>query len=180
MFEHFIESYGYCAVFLFACIEGELAVLTAGFLCQRGLMALHFVMLAAFLGTLITEQCLFFVGRRYGLKLLKRYPTLSEKSDKVIKFLKKYDSSFIFGSRFIYGIRNISPIVIGMAEITPFRFSSLNIPAAMIWSVAVAGAGYIFADFLEVARNNLQYLQVAALIIFCGALLYFIRKKTST
>ncbi|MDR2067840.1 MAG: DedA family protein [Holosporaceae bacterium] len=179
MFEHFIANYGYWAVFFFACVEGELAVLTAGFLCQRGLMALHFVMLAAFLGTLITEQCLFFMGRRYGARLLKKYPILSEKSDKVIKFLKKYDSSFIFGSRFIYGIRNISPIIIGMAGITPLRFSSLNIPAAMIWSVAVAGAGYIFADFLESTKNNLQYLQIAVLIIFCAALLYFIRNKNS-
>ncbi|MDR2268218.1 MAG: DedA family protein [Holosporaceae bacterium] len=180
MFESFIESYGYYAVFLFACVEGELAVLTAGFLCQRGLMALHFVMLAAFLGTLITEQCMFFVGRRYGIKLLKKYPILSAKSDKVIGFLRKYDASFIFGSRFIYGIRNISPLAIGMAEIAPLRFSSLNVPAAMIWSVTVAGAGYVFADFLESVKNNLQYLQVAALVIFCGALLYFIRKKTST
>jgi membrane protein DedA with SNARE-associated domain len=179
LFERFIESYGYYAVFLFACIEGEVAVLTAGFLCQRGLMALHFVMLAAFLGTLITEQCLFFVGRSHGARLLKKYPALSQKSDKVIKFLKKYDSLFIFGSRFIYGIRNISPIIIGIAEITPFRFSSLNIPAAMIWSIAVAGAGYVFADFWESAKDNLQILQIAALVIFCGALLYFIRKKTS-
>jgi membrane protein DedA with SNARE-associated domain len=178
LFESFIKIYGYYAVFIFACIEGEIAVLTAGFLCRQGLMSLQLVMLFAFLGTLITEQCLFFVGRIYGVKILEKYPKLAKKSRKVIKFLKKYDSAFIFGSRFIYGIRNVSPIIIGTAQITPLKFSTLNIPAALIWSVTVAGAGYIFANVLESAKESLEYIQIGALIILCAALIYFFRQKT--
>jgi membrane protein DedA with SNARE-associated domain len=177
LFESFIKLYGYYAVFVFACIEGEIAVLTAGFLCSRGLMSLKFVMLFAFLGTLITEQCLFFVGRIYGVKLLEKYPKLAKKSRKVIEFLKKYDAAFIFGSRFIYGIRNISPIIIGTAQITPLKFSTLNIPAALVWSVTVAGAGYVFADVLESAKEHLKYIQIGALVILCAALIYFFHQK---
>ncbi|MDR2107433.1 MAG: DedA family protein [Holosporaceae bacterium] len=178
MFESFIQTYGYYAVFVFACIEGEIAVLTAGFLCKSGLMSLQFVILFAFLGTLVTEQCLFFVGRIYGAGLLEKYPKLSQKSSKVIEFLKKYDSAFIFGSRFVYGIRNISPIIIGVAKITPLKFSTLNVPAAFIWSVSVAGAGYVFADVLESAKENLKYVQLGALAILCAAVAYFFIRKT--
>jgi membrane protein DedA with SNARE-associated domain len=178
LFEHFIQTYGYYAVFAFACIEGEIAVLTAGFLCKQGYMSLQSVMIAAFLGTLITEQCLFFVGRIYGGKLLEKYPKLSEKSVAVIDFLQKYDAAFIFGSRFVYGIRNISPIIIGIAKITPMKFSSLNIPAAIIWSVTVAGAGYLFANVLESIKSNLKYVQIGALVILSASLLYFLYKKT--
>ena len=117
---------------MFACIEGEVALLTAGFLCQKGLMSLKLVILTAFLGTMFTEQCLYFVGRVYGSKLLEKYPKIAKKSEKVLEFLRKYNSAFIFGSRFVYGIRNISPMVIGIAGIPPLKFSTLNIPAAFI------------------------------------------------
>jgi membrane protein DedA with SNARE-associated domain len=177
LFENFIQVYGYYAVFAFACIEGEIAVLTAGFLCRQGYMSLYGVMLAAFLGTLITEQCLFFVGRTYGGKLLDKYPKLSEKSATVIEFLQKYDSAFIFGSRFVYGIRNISPLIIGMAKITPMKFSSLNVPAALIWSIVVTGAGYLFANVLESAKCDLKFIQIGALVVLGVALLYFFYRK---
>jgi membrane protein DedA with SNARE-associated domain len=120
---------------------------------------------------------LFFIGRAYGPRLLSKFPQLAQKSVKIIEFLKKYNSSFIFGSRFIYGIRNLSPIVIGMAKIPPMRFSSLNVPAALVWSVAVAGIGYAFADLLEVAKRNLQYLEIIVLVILCVAVGYFVYRK---
>lgn len=177
MFEHFIRDYGYYAVFLFACIEGEIAVLTAGFLCRQGLMSLQWVMFAAFLGTVITEQVLYFVGRIYGVRLIDRYPKLKEKSKKVIEFLRKYDSAFIFGCRFVYGIRNVSPVIIGVADISPIKYSTLNVPAACIWAVTVAGAGYVFADMLEKAKDNLEYFQYAALVFLTVTLAWFFFTK---
>lgn len=178
MFEEFIRQYGYYAVFLFACIEGEIAVLTAGFLCRRGLMELDYVILFAFLGTFITEQFLFFIGRKYGIGLLEKYPKAAQKTAKIISFLRKYDAAFIFGSRFIYGIRNFSPIVIGMTGIPPIKFSSFNIPAALIWSVVVAGAGYMFADALDAAEGHMQLLQMSALaILMTGFAVYLFKKQ---
>lgn len=177
MFESFIQDFGYYAVFLFACIEGEVAVLTAGFLCRQGFMSLQWVIFSAFLGTMITEQILYFVGRIYGMKIIDKYPKLKEKSQRVIEFLQKYDSAFIFGCRFVYGIRNISPVMIGVANIPPLKYSALNIPAAFIWAVAVAGAGYAFANVVEKAKNNLQYVQYGALVLLIVALFYFIFKK---
>ena len=140
-------------------------------------MSLQAVIFAAFLGTMITEQILYFVGRIYGMKLIDKHPNLKEKSQKVIEFLKKYDSAFIFGCRFVYGIRNISPVMIGAANIPPMKYSALNIPAAFIWAVVVAGAGYAFANVLEKAKDNLQYVQYGALALLISALSYFLYKK---
>ncbi len=149
----------------------------AGVLCRQGLMSLQWVIFVAFLGTMMTEQVLYFVGRIYGMELINRYPKLKEKSQRVIEFLRKYDSAFIFGCRFVYGIRNVSPIMIGAANIPPLKYSALNIPAAFIWAVIVAGAGYAFADVMEKAKNNLQYVQYGALALLIVALVYFIYRK---
>lgn len=154
-------------------------MLTAGFLCKHELLSLKMVMLTAFVGTLLFEQCMFFVGRIYGVRLLKKYPSLKEKAAKAIEFLHKYDSAFIFSFRFIYGIRNISPIIIGLSGIKPLKFSFLNIPAAFIWAVSVAGIGYEFADFLESAKHNMYYIHVSAFVIFILLLSSFIYHKNS-
>ncbi len=177
MFENFIQSYGYYAVFLFACIEGEIAVLTAGFFCKQGLLSLDLVILFAFLGTLITEQGLFFVGKIYGIQLLENHPKIFKKSKNAIEFLRKYDSAFIFCSRFVYGIRNISPIIIGAAGISPLKFSTLNIPAALIWSITVSSAGYLFADALNSAKGHMKIVQFFALIVFASLFCYFFYKR---
>ena len=141
-------------------------------------MSLQWVVFVAFLGTMLTEQGLYFVGRIYGTRLIDRYPKFKEKSKRVIEFLRRYDSAFIFGCRFVYGIRNISPVMIGAAGIPPLKYSMLNIPAAFIWAVIVAGAGYAFADVVEKAKDNLQYVQYGALVLLITALGYFIYKKS--
>lgn len=164
-------------MFLFACIEGEVALLTAGFLCHQGMMSLYGVILAAFLGTVVTEQSLFCVGHFYGDRILKKYPKIASKSAKVIEFLKKYDSIFIFGSRFVYGIRNISPIIIGVAKISPKKFAVLNIPAAFIWAVAVACTGYLCSNVLALAKDHVDIAGIVCLLILCVSFLYFVTKK---
>ncbi|MDR0406704.1 MAG: DedA family protein [Holosporales bacterium] len=173
-FEEIIRAYGYYAIFGFACIEGEIALLTAGFLAHHQLLSLPYVILVAFVGTLMTEQGIFFIGRFYGQQLLNKFPKLKEKTHIVFRFLHKYDTLFIFTFRFIYGVRNISPLVIGTAGISPRKFSSLNIPAAAIWAMSVAGAGYIFADALQLLINNFERYQKMILlgILAIGGILW--------
>lgn len=180
LIQDFISNYGYYAVFLFACIEGEVALLTAGVLCHHGMMTLPAVILTAFAGTLITEQSLFFVGHFYGDNLLKKFPKIAQKSERILDFLRKYDSAFIFGSRFVYGIRNFSPIVIGIAKIPPIKFIALNIPAAAVWAIVVACTGYACSNFVELAKEHMQYVEIGALVaVTIGLGYYLYRRKKS-
>jgi membrane protein DedA with SNARE-associated domain len=179
-FEEAIRAYGYYAVFGFACIEGEVALLTAGFLAHQNLLSLPHVILTAFLGTLLMEQGVFFVGRFYGQRILNRYPRLRKKAEVAFRFLHKYDALFIFSFRFIYGIRNISPIVIGSAGIRPRKFACLNVPAAAIWATSIGGAGYVFADAIQTLITHFErYQRVFFLSIFLLGILLFlwIRKR---
>lgn len=65
-----------------------------------------------------------------------------------------------------------------MANITPLKFSALNVPAALIWSVLVAGIGYIFADALDLTKNNMKILHIVGLLLLIYALSIFIYKKS--
>ena len=162
----FISNYGYYAVFLFACIEGEVALITAGILAHQGYLNIQNVILVAFLGTVIFEQCVYFIGRAFGRRILKKFPKYEKMARRAMAFLRKYNTAFIFGYRFIYGIRNISPLIIGMARVPRLKYAIWNFLASIVWASSIAGIGYFFAGAIESASRGLQLVQKALLFIF--------------
>jgi membrane protein DedA with SNARE-associated domain len=163
--EQFIHTYGYLAVFLGSCIEGESVVLTAGFLAAQGKLSLSKIILIAFAGTLLADQLLFFFGRAYGERFLQRFPRWRPKADHVFALLHKYNTSFIMTFRFIYGIRIISPVIIGASGVSVARFAALNVIAAAVWAVLSCGVGYLFGEAL---RPILDHFDEYQRLIFIG------------
>lgn len=153
----------YILLFLGACVEGESIVLTASFLAYTGFLSLPAVMTIAFTATLVADQTLFYLGRFYGPTVLARYPSLKDKSQRVFNLLHRYNILFILGFRFIYGIRTVSPFVIGTGGITIKRFTILNLIAAIIWTVVSClggySLGYFFYDSIHEIFHNIVHYQ---------------------
>src|SRR3546814_7971944 len=112
-----VTQYGYFALFLGTLFEGETILLVAGYLAERGYLALEWCIFWGFAGTFLCDQCCFFIGRKYGSAVLRRYPQWQQRSDKVFRLIEKYAWLFILIFRFLYGIRNISSIGCGMSRI---------------------------------------------------------------
>lgn len=139
----FLQNYGYLAVFIGSLLEGEFIVITAGAVAYSGVLSIHQVILYAFIGTLCAEQCFFYIGRFLGQKVLHRFPRFHERIELAFKLLREYQNSFILACRFIYGIRIVSPFIIGSAGVHPARFAILNVLAAGIWAIISAYIGYL-------------------------------------
>lgn len=149
MLSEMIAKYGYLAVFVGTFFEGETILVLGGFAAHRGYLELPYVMLAAFVGTFLGDQLYYFIGRRWGVRLLEKRPRWRERSAKAMALLHKYDVIFILSFRFIYGVRSVSPFVIGMSGISPMRFMPLNLIAAFIWAIAVGLLGYLFGEVFQ-------------------------------
>jgi membrane protein DedA with SNARE-associated domain len=149
--KHVIEQYGYLALFIGTFLEGETILLLAGFAAhspQFGL-DLRFVILAAFAGSLAGDQAAFFIGRHYGRKLVARSEKWRERAERVHRMLSKYHEILILSFRFFYGLRNLTPFVLGTAEISIRKFFLLNAIGALIWAIVFALTGYAFGSLLE-------------------------------
>lgn len=181
-FIDFVREWGYWAVFFGAMIEGESVILTAGFLSHAGYLDLGKIMLISFLGTFFADQALFQVGYHYGPKFLDKFPRIKPTSDRVFELLHKWDIWYILSFRFIYGVRIMSPLVIGTARVSPRRFLPLNFVAAVIWSVLSCAAGYLLGDAFESIMGELSvhkaYLALipALIILSLGGLATLFRK----
>ena len=144
-----IKDWGYLAVFLGSLVEGESVILVACLMAHLGYLSLIKIMIIAFAGTLFADQALFYIGRYYGPALIQKFQSLHAPANRAFKLLHSWDIWFILSFRFIWGIRTISPILIGSSGISPKRYTPLNFIAAVIWTLVSCIGGYMLAGLLE-------------------------------
>lgn len=149
VFIEFIKNWGYIVVLLGSMVEGESIILTACVMAYMGYLSIAKIVLIAFLGTLIADQSLYYLGRYYGPAILSRFPRFDKSAQRAFTLLHKWDIWLILSFRFIYGIRIISPIVIGSAGVSPKRFIPLNVVAAFVWTAISCTGGYLLGRIID-------------------------------
>lgn len=157
--EELVATYGYPAIVAGTFLEGETVVLVAGYLASWHYLALGWVMICAFLGTWIGDSAYFFIGRRWGAKLLEKRPTWRPGAERALRLLRRHHTVFILCFRFIYGIRTVSPFAIGMSGVSPVRFILLNMFASAIWAMIFASGGYMLGAVLERMVGHIEHYE---------------------
>ena len=163
-------KYGYLAVFIGTFLEGETILLLGGILATRGLLEMEWVILTAFMGTVTGDQLFFFIGRFQGNKFLEKWPKWNTKIDKVRIFVRRHSILLIFGFRFLYGLRSVSPFAIGMSHVPIPKFIFLNLIGAAFWSIAVGLAGYAFGNAIKILFENITHIETVIAVVVLGGI----------
>jgi membrane protein DedA with SNARE-associated domain len=163
--ELLIAKYGLLAVFLGAGIEGETMVILGGVFPHRQLMSYWAAAGAAAAGSFLADQAFFLIGR-----YARHYPRVQKALEKPAfqrakGLFERHPAGFIFAFRFIYGLRTISPIAIGMSDVSAIKFILINAAAALIWGALFTAIGYLFGQGIEQMFGRLpihQHMLIAA------------------
>lgn len=137
-----IQTYGYGAIAAGTLLEGETVLLAAGAAAARNYLWLPMVIVVATFFGFLGDQIFFFVGRRYGRNLVAHFPSLQPKVARVSTLLERHDAPVILAIRFLYGVRTVGPMAIGMSQVHWIRFLTFNLIGAAVWATAVASVGY--------------------------------------
>lgn len=174
--QEFIDSYGYLAILLGTFLEGETTLLMGAIAAKLNYLELPWVMLWAFIGSVAGDQLFFLLGRFHGAALLKRYPSWQQRAAKAETLLHKQRIAIIFGCRFLYGLRIITPFVIGMSRIPVLEFVLLNLGGAALWAVLVGTLGYAFGHAMELLLGDIRRyeLELLGAVLFIGALIWLV------
>lgn len=144
-----ISHYGYVALVVGSLAEGETVTLLGGIAAHQGLLKFPLVAISVALGGMIGDQLLYFLGRYFGGRLLRRFSRYQARIRKAQHMIQHRPYLFVIGVRFMYGFRIIGPLLIGASHLPPRVFLPLNIIGALLWAFLFTTLGYLGGEAIE-------------------------------
>ena len=190
-------AHGYLVIFLGAALDnfglpssGDIVLFAGGFFANNGQAALPLVMLCGFLGALVSDNSVYWIGRIGGRPLISRilkirllHFLINEKSlEKVERYFESHGGKTVFVGRFGPGLRSMTPLFAGVTRMKYYRFIPYNVAAGLVWAVAYSLVGYVFGQYwgelLAVARSfGYTIVALVALVVISLVLRRRYRKK---
>ncbi len=173
-----LQTYGYWALLIGTFLEGETIVIIAGLLAQQGYLEPWLIALCAFVGSCSSDQIMFALGRWKGLAIIQRFPKLERNVCKATNLLARYETALILGFRFLYGVRNVTPILMGVSRVNYAKFVILNLVGGAVWAVSFTAGGYFFGEVITTLLDknpNAKYWALGGLAAIIAA--FWIRRQ---
>jgi membrane protein DedA with SNARE-associated domain len=169
-----IRDYGYFAILIGTFLEGETILILGGVAASLGSLELPLVMLAAFTGSSAGDQLYYFIGRWKGRALLDYFPRWKIPAQKVFHHVERHKNLVILSFRFFYGLRNVTPFVLGITRVETPRFVVLNLIGAAIWAVSFSLIGFLVGVAHErfLGKSYRTALLGALVVLFVGVWLF--------
>lgn len=187
MEEFFIEllkEYGYIILFLWSTLEGELGLIMGGIMCHTGDMSLPIAIFVAGLGGFVGDQIYFYIGRFNKGFIQRKLKSQRRKFALAHLLLKKYGWPIIFVQRYMYGLRTVIPMSIGITRYSAKKFAFINLISAWCWAAITIIPAYIYGEeilkLLQYAKEHWYFAIPFALTMGLGLYYYFNRVLESS
>lgn len=176
-----LSTYGYIVVFLYSLGGGMVALIGAGVLSFMGKMDLSLSIAIAFAANFIGDALLFYMSRYHKAEMMEYFKQHRRKLAFSHLLIKKHGSWIIIMKKFIYGLKTLVPLAIGLTKYDFWKFSGYNALGALIWAVVVGGGSFLFGGVLIEGYKMVSdkpYLAPVALIVIGGSVWLYLSAAT--
>ncbi len=180
-FVYLLKKYGYIILFIWGMLEGEAGLIMAGLLSHSGDMNLFLAIFVAGLGGFAGDQVYFYIGRFNKESVLKRLRGQRRKFAFAHLLLKKHGWPIIFTQRYMYGMRTIIPISIGLTRYDARKFALINLISAWCWAAITIIPVWYFGNEIMVVLHWAKehwYMAIPIAAIFGGGIIYMFNNAT--
>jgi membrane protein DedA with SNARE-associated domain len=149
--EYLLANYGYGAIFTVLFLNnvglpvpGNTLLLGAGFLVGRNSLSLWAVVATATVACFMGTNCGYWLGRRYGLTLVKKIRWLRLTHQRVYyleHFFKRYGPKGVFFARFLSLLHPFIGLLAGLGKTPGRAFLFYNLAGSVVYSVLFTLAG---------------------------------------
>jgi len=165
----FLLHYGYGMVVLGALVEGETILILTGVLVHQGIFSFPLAVGVATVGAVAGDQGWFYLGRHSFQKIVTQFPRLCRYLDPVRPWLEHKADWIAAGSRFVYGTRIASPMLLGANGYPRSRFLVINILAGTIWVLLCITGGYLLGATAQHLLGDMARLEWVIIIVVVGS-----------
>ena len=134
LFIGWLREYGYVILFLWSIVEGEMGLIMGGIMSHTGHMQYFMTVFVAGLGGFTGDQIYFYVGRFNKGFIQRKLHKQRRKFAIAHLLLKKYGWPIIFMQRYMYGLRTVIPMSIGITKYSAKKFALINLISAWAWA----------------------------------------------
>ncbi len=177
----FLLAFGETALFTDLLVPGEVGMILVGAVSARAELDLWWVILAAAVGATLGDSVGWWLGARYGLRLLDRFPRVERRLAPSLATAQRYfadrGGALVFWGRFVGALRGVVSFVAGTAGMPYRRFLGWNVLASICWSTAVISAGYAFGRNVEAVLSEVG-LAIALTVVLVGIAVFAYRRRT--
>lgn len=168
----------YMGVLVGIFFEGELILISSIVAAHYGYLNIWIVLIISVIATYSADVFYFFLGRRKGKRLLEKRNKLKHKAEIVDNHLKKFPALLFIGYRFMYGMRTITPLVIGIGSINARKFLIYSAFGTLLWVVFFGFIGYVFGGYVKSELGNIEHIEkyVVGILLLAAMIILFIRK----
>lgn len=178
-FQENLQNWGYLLLFLYSLGGGYVAIVAAGLLSSLGSMDIALAIIVAFLGNAIGSSVLSFLARKQKKDFLVYMNKHRRKIALAFKWLRIYGVGLIFFSKYIYGVKTIVPIAIGISKYDLRKYLLFNILACLLWALIVGLLSFYASEFVKKVFTNFStlpsYIMPLSLVVF-GMIFFIILK----
>ncbi|MBW6489086.1 DedA family protein [Sulfurimonas sp.] len=176
-----LATYGYIGLFLYSLGGGFVAIIAAGVLSFIGKMDLTTSILIAFVANALGDFLLFYMARYQKSMMMNGLKKHRRKLALAHIMMRKNGSWIILIQKFVYGIKTLIPIAIGLTKYDFKKFAILNVLSAGVWALVFGLGSYYSGSFLmNIAETISQKPWIApiVLVVLGGALWLYMTHAT--
>ena len=175
--EHIVAAYGYYALALVVAGEsagvplpGETMLVTASIYAgtTHGL-DIRLVIVVAAVAAIVGDNLGFFVGRRYGEAVLRRFGPgigLDERKQVLGRYLfKRYGGAIVFLGRYVALLRTFAALLAGINRLPPLTFFAWNAAGGITWAPVFGLGGYLAGKGIERIAGPVGYVALALAVV---------------
>ena len=174
--EEFIKDWGYIALFLYSFGGGFLGLAVASVVAYSGDLNIYICVLVAGISNFIGSQFLFFLARKnknYAKDMMKKY---GRKIALTHLLMQRYGSFIIFIQKYIYGIKTLIPLAMGITKYSAVKFSVFNAMAATLWAGVIGYLSFIAGEFILSLGEDFKYFGLVTGLVIIIAISYILKR----
>ena len=174
--ESIIQDWGYLALAMYSFGGGMLGLAVAAVFAFTGELNIYYVIAVAFISNFVGDQFLFLIARNNKEQAKQMMQKHQSKIQIAHNMMDKYGWLTIILQKYIYGIKTLIPLIIGITDYNKIKFMIFNLIGSAIWSVVVGLTAYYMGQIFLDTLSEYKTYGIAILLLLIAFISYKLNK----